>query len=138
MFKNIIFYFMGILISRNILAMLVVMLSFSQLAAASIDIRLSNNNTFGTSSRGAYNIDVSNTDNGGVTGGIVVLITDATVDHDYKPKLCAPYPTMIAHKAYDLRKPDLFGHFLGLLPEPQEGGKNGHRPSGLQGRCIHI
>ena len=75
---------MSTLNRRNIVSMLFGILSFSQLVAASIDIRLSNNNTFGTSSRGAYNIDVSNTDNGGVTGGIVVLITDATVDHDYK------------------------------------------------------
>ena len=70
--------------TSSINAMLVALLSLSQLVAASIDIRLSNNNTFGTSSRGSYNIDVSNTDNGGVTGGIVVLITEATVDHDYK------------------------------------------------------
>jgi len=52
--------------------------------AQTIDIRLANNNNFGTNDRGSYNTNVSTVDNGGVTGGIVVLVTDATVDDDYK------------------------------------------------------
>ena len=59
-------------------------LVFYQLSAANIDIRLSNNNSFGTNSRGSYNIDASETSNGGVDGGIVVLITDGGIDTDFK------------------------------------------------------
>ena len=55
-----------------------------QLTAANIDIRLSNNNSYGTNSRGSYNIDASETSNGGVDGGIVVLITDGGIDTDFK------------------------------------------------------
>ena len=59
-------------------------LVFYQLSAANIDIRLSNNNSYGTNSRGSYNIDASETSNGGVDGGIVVLITDGGIDTDFK------------------------------------------------------
>ena len=60
------------------------LLVFYQLSAANIDIRLSNNNSYGTNSRGSYNIDASETSNGGVDGCIVVLITDGGIDTDFK------------------------------------------------------
>ena len=61
-----------------------VIIGLGQLVAANIDIRLSNNNSYGTNDRGSYNIDASETSNGGVDGGIVVLITNGGIDNDYK------------------------------------------------------
>ena len=61
-----------------------VIIGLGQLVAANIDIRLSNNNDYGTNDRGSYNIDASETSNGGVDGGIVVLITNGGIDNDYK------------------------------------------------------
>ena len=49
--------------------LMLVIFCATRVMSQSIDIRLANNNTYGTNDRGAYNTSVSTVDNGGVSGG---------------------------------------------------------------------